>query len=449
VANLDLGAILPILQKNSHRQRLYWEYYRGEQPLLYVSKAVHDYFRERSRQQLRFVENWVAVVVEAVLERIHLKNVSHPNPAIQRAIRRIRSTSMLPQVAHATHELALATGVAYVVIWPNADRVPQIYYQKPGLMTGIYDEEDATRLTAAVKWWQAADGRVRLTLYTPEAIYRYVTHKPISDKSEFNSLDARSFVTLRDPEPNPLGVLPVVPFQTRLDEPRAEFDAAAPIQDMLNKTTADMMVTGEWGAFPQRWVVTHADLSNLKSTPAGLWEIPAGLSSEGEPTKVGQFDPADLANYTRVIEHFIGAISAISRIPSYYLRTSGDIPSGEALRLMDNVLASRAQTRIESFTASWQRAFQIALAFAGHNVAASEDIEVTFASPSIDFPDQTADARQKNRAAGLPLKTILREEGKPEEFLQQMERDMEEEREFLAATDSMTQLLQDLSRGEE
>lgn len=439
---VDLARVVNRLRTQARQQQALWDYYRGRQPLLYVSENVRDYFRERGRSRLMFVENWVSVIVEAVLERIRLVSVGATDDAAQGVIDAVWGASGFPLLAQGVHEQALATGVAYVIVWPNRDDVPQVYYQRPGLMAGVPDSEDATRLAQAAKWWMDNEGYARLTVYTPEALYRYRTRRRLADGETVRDLSPQSLEAMGEPEPNPLGVLPVVMFRPRLDGARAEFETAAPVQDMLNKTIADMMVTGEWGAFPQRWIVTQADLTALKSNPAGLWQIPAALASESEPTKVGQFEPADLVNYTRVVEHFVNAIAAIARVPSYYLRTSGDVPSGEALRLLDNVLAHRARSRVDAFAVSWREVFSLALRFAGKDVPPHE-ISVEFAPTEVAFPARVADARAKNRQAGMPLSAILREEGKSEAFIAMVEQEQEAERaaEALPGPDALARVL--------
>jgi len=417
---VDLARVVEQLRTKAKRQRTLWEYYRGKQPLLYVSENVRDYFRERGRSRLLFVENWVSVVVEAVLERIRLVSVGVSDARAQAVVDMVWGASGFPLLAQGVHEQALATGAAYVIVWPNREGTPQVYYQRPGLMVGIPDSEDATRLAYAAKWWLDGDGFARVTVYAPEALYRYRTRRKLNNGEAVQDLGVQAFEPLGEPEPNPLEALPVVAFRPRLDGARAEFETAAPVQDMLNKTLADMMVTGEWGAFPQRWIVTQADLSGLKNSPAGLWQIPPALVDEGEPTKVGQFEPADLVNYTQVVEHFVNAIAAIARVPSYYLRTSGDVPSGEALRLMDTVLAHRARSRVDAFMVSWREVFRLALRFEGLDVAAHE-ISVEFAPTDVSFPARVAEARAKNRQAGMPLPAILREEGKSEAFISMVE----------------------------
>lgn len=444
-----LDRAVAALRTQGRRQRAYWEYYEGDQPLLYVTESVRNYFRSRARSQLRFVENWVSVVVASVLERIHLQALHHTNPKVDAVLQRLLAEGDVVGLSYDVHEQALATGEAYLIVWPSLtdmqQRMPRPFFQVPGSVVALVDNEDATRMVAAAKWWKDSEGFVRLTLYTPEALYRYRSRARAagSDSGE-DITDARAFApygteTAPAVEANPTGRLPVVRFQTHKAAATPEYLKAAPAQDMLNKTLADQMVTGEWGAFPQRYIVTNADLSQLESKPAGLWEIPAGVEGV-EPTKVGQFDPADLSNYTKVIEHFVAAIAAISRVPSYYLRAGGETPSGEALRLMDSVLVHRAKARMAAFAPAWKQVARLMLAFEGVQ-ADLADLQVEFADPAVTFPDKVADARAKNRQAGMPLTSILREEGKPEAFIRQVQDDLLEERQEASLEAGLAQLL--------
>jgi hypothetical protein len=73
-----------------------------------------------------------------------------------------------------------------------------------------------------------------------------------------------------------------------------------PLQDAINKTFSDMMVVAEFNAFPQRWMITNADISSLTASPESIMKIPKGASDE-EGTEVGEFGTANLGMYLDTI----------------------------------------------------------------------------------------------------------------------------------------------------
>ena len=55
------------------KKRLYgklWRYYDGDQPLVYNSERLREIF---SGLDARFIQNWMAVVIDAVLDRIEMQ----------------------------------------------------------------------------------------------------------------------------------------------------------------------------------------------------------------------------------------------------------------------------------------------------------------------------------------------------------------------------------------
>src|SRR6201999_2522621 len=139
-------------------------------------------------------------------------------------------------------------------------------------ITVQYDDDGSGNILWAAKWWTTRDKRVRVNLFYPDRIERYVS----KSQTEVIVSDARSFV----PSPmsqapsqggdngpgtldlgpgtiaNPYGVVPIFHFANNADVGdcgRSELEAAIPIQDGLNKSVLDMLVAMEFSAYRQRW----------------------------------------------------------------------------------------------------------------------------------------------------------------------------------------------------
>jgi hypothetical protein len=111
----------------------------------------------------------------------------------------------------------------------------------------IEDEETCGPLFGA-KQWETKEKYVRLTLYYPNQIEKYITAKKRTAGQE---IKAANFVPVAEElpvEPNPYGVIPMFSFETN-----PVLSDAIPLQDALNKTFADRMVTQEFASFRQRF----------------------------------------------------------------------------------------------------------------------------------------------------------------------------------------------------
>ncbi|GAF73244.1 unnamed protein product [marine sediment metagenome] len=212
-------------------------------------------------------------------------------------------------------------------------------------------------------------------------------------------------------------------FHFRLERRRIKSDLtnAIPLQNGINKLVTDMMVAAEYGAFKQRWIISNAGTSTMKNAPNEIWEIPAG-DGVGQQSSVGQFDATDLENYTKAKDSLASAVAIISRTPKHYLFGQGGDPSGEALIAMESPLVKRCEQHIAQFIPVWKDAARFMLKIQGIDFEA-RDIVVNYADPETVQPKTEAEIRESGKRAGIPLNTLLREEGKDDAWIEQMEAD--------------------------
>jgi hypothetical protein len=219
--------------------------------------------------------------------------------------------------------------------------------------------------------------------------------------------------------------VPVFHYRIAQRKCKSDLKNVIPIQNGVNKLLTDMMVSAEYGAFKQRYVISSAETrGKLKNAPNEVWDLPAG-DGMGQQTQVGQFQETDLKNYLDAIDNLATAISSITRTPKHYFFSVGSNLSGEALIAMEAPLNKKAQDRIDRFAPVWKSVTQFMLQAAGQSVRL-EDVDVTFDRPETVQPRTTAETRQMNVTAGMPLTSVLREEGKSEAFIAQVEKDIQE-----------------------
>jgi hypothetical protein len=225
---------------------------------------------------------------------------------------------------------------------------------------------------------------------------------------------------------NPFGEIPVFHYRMGQRKVKSDLKNVVPIQNGINKLLTDMMVTAEFGAFPQRYVISNATVNGkLKNAPNEVWDLPAG-DGIGQQTQAGQFAAADLKNYLDGIDNMATAISSITRTPKHYFFSIGSNLSGEALIAMEAPLNKKAQDRIDRFVPVWKQVTAFMLRASGETVAL-QDITPIFDKPETVQPFTQSQTRMTNVNAGMPLTTILREEGKSEAFIRQMLKDRQEE----------------------
>jgi len=389
-----------------------WSYYRNQAPLTYTNERLKEVFRNLDA---RFTENWCAVVIDAVADRINLSGCQVQGAA-QKDLDALWDANDLSVVADDAIEAALICGESFVVVWPNAAGQVRAYYNDPRLCHVFYDEADPYTVTLAAKWYNTADGKRRIVLYYPDRLEFFTS----TVKSE--SVTAASAFQADNPpsENNPFGEVPVFHLRTRHDI-RSELENVVPLQNGINKLLADMMVSAEFGAFNQRVFVTNADTRSLKNAPGQIMTLPAASSDE-EATQVHSLPASDLKSYLDAIDKLALSIGIITRTPRHYFYVQGGDPSGEALIAMEAPLVQKCNDYIARFRTTWRNVAAFMLKLAGQTVDPTA-ITPRFDNPQTVQPRTQADIRKMGVDAGLPLVTALRREGWTDAEIAQMEKD--------------------------
>lgn len=396
-----------------------FDYYDGDQPLMYSSRRLHDIF---AGLDTIFVENWCAVVIDALKDRVNLADIETES----KAIRNFYNTSQVNIESDDVHEAALIAGESFYIVWPDEDGKPEGYYNDPRLVHLFYRSDKPREILFGAKWWiDGSDSHRYMTLYYPDHLEYY---RSIRKVSATQSMTYKAMRPIEDePEaPNDYGQVPIFHFRPEGRKVKSDIKNAIPLQNGINKLLTDMMVAAEFGAFRQRWIITGADIKGkLKNAPNEIWKVPAGDGVD-QPSSVGEFNPTDLTNYLKAINDLAMAISTITRTPKHYFVTTGGDPSGEALMTMESPLNKKATDRIDRFAPVWQRVFSFAARIAGEDID-PVDIIVTFDRPETVQPKTQAEIRQINKTAGIPLEITLKEEGKTESEIKEVMKALKKE----------------------
>lgn len=446
--DLDL-AVATLLVKSHNFDRLF-AYYEGRQPLVYSHDRLRDIFKHFDA---RFTQNWCAVVVDSIAERLTLQRifVAENDAATDRLDELLTSSELLLE-ADNVHLSVLVAGEAYVIAWPDEDTgEPEVYYHDPRAVHVFYDSAKPRRKRFAAKWWIGDDGYRYLTLYYPERIeyYRSIQRvRSLRDGMAFANevTSGKSFAEHEPPAINPYGVIPVFHFRGSRNQTVSELRNVIEPQDAINKLLSDMMIAAEFGAFPQRWIISEGDPGKFKNAPNQIWDIP-GSDGTGQPTSVGQFDPTQLSNYLEAIDKWTTAIAIISRTPKHYFFAQGGAPSGESLIAMEAPLNHKAQKYITRLTATWSEVAGFLARLGGLGELENSAIVPVFDEPQTIQPYTRSLIRKEAVAVGIPLKWQLQQEGYTDQELDELQEaiaEQQQQRETLGVS-----LLREFERGGE
>lgn len=388
-----------------------WAYYDGDHPLVYSASRLAEIFKNIDAN---FSENWCAVVVDSVLERMRIERWGAVDAGDETQINRLWEETELTIDSIDAHLQALVVGEAFVVVGQEADGVIEAYVVDSRMMAMIYETARPKRKRLAAKLWVDESGRYAMRLYYADRVEDWTTTTATMPQS------AKAF-TLQEVQPNGSGAIPVFHLRRERRAIRSELANVINPQAQLNKLLADMMVAGEFSAFPQRYIISqNSGETRLKNAPNLVWQIPAG-DGVGQPVSVGELHATDLSNYLGAVERAANVIAALSRTPKHYFFSTGDAPSGEALLAMEAPLVKKAETYMARFEPVWR---EMAAYLTGAQAGA---LDVIWAAAATRLPATDAQIIKSNVEAGMPLRTSLRRLGWTEEEIEQMEQDQADE----------------------
>jgi len=383
-------------------------YYRGTQPLAYLSREASEALGGRLRS---FAVNYPRLVVDSIAERLTVTGfrTEGPDSEPDADIWRIWRVNGLEEASAQAHTEALALGSAFVMVWAGPDsRTPRVTVESASQVSVVRDPASREILAAGKRWTDA--GRAYLNVYERDIITRYVSRATVAAGG---TIPADGW-EVRDTLDNPLGVVPVVPIVNRgrlLDvDGVSQMEDVLGVTDALNKVLSDALVSSEFYARPRRWVTglevmedDDGNAINPFSNEAGrLWQ------SENPETKFGQFDGARLDGYSDTVATLTQQIGALSGLPPHYLGLFGDQPaSADAIRSAEASLVATATARQRSFGAAWADVARLVIAVRDGVDPASVDVETVWESAETRTPAQAADAAAKLASIGVPLVSVL------------------------------------------
>ena len=439
----DLKLAVETLNCKASRLGNYWTYYDGAPPLRWSLDKLEDVF---DTNDVNFRENWCYVVVNAVTDRLSLKALTVPDNEEKTAdlLAVFEDTNMAVQTDD-MHEDLVVSGESFIIAWEDViegegeeESVTKVQLQH-NYATNVamfYESANPNNKRMAAKWWVDDTGHRRVTLYYPDRLEFYRSNVKDTTLGEttiananVNAQTSEKIIapatnirggfnvdqwTLFEEEgsvegvlPNPFGIVPVFHFQLS-KRSRSELADALAIQDVINKTLSDMMVTSEFAAFPQRWIISNMEgkgklpygpMSTLVITPS---------DSESQSASVGVFPAADLSNFLEVISSRAQTMAIISRTPKHYFWGQGGTPSGEALIAAEAPLNKKVKKYVKRLDPVYKELGRFILKLQGDSESVVKPIWDHVESIT---PVTQATIRELAVKANIPIDLQLEQEG--------------------------------------
>lgn len=384
----------------------YYNYFDGKHNLAFATKRFEEAF---GKQLSEVADNWCALPIQAPQERMTIQAFRFKEVTFDKDAWRIWQRNELDALSTVHTESTLTSGYGYALVWADDDQQAVITIEDPRQVIVAYEPGTRKRAAALKRWTDEWTGRTNVTLYLPDALYKWRSiGEGILLPSGLSSWEERNEDGEEWPLLNPLGIVPMVEFTndpSLLMEGRSEIRRVIPIQDGINKLTADLFIASEFSAFRQRWATgidipkdpdTGKPVEPFKSAVDRLWAVAS------ENAQFGEFGATDLKNYVDAIEMLIHHIAAQTRTPRHYFFQSGQAPSGDSIKSAETGLVAKVTgEKFPTFGERWEEVIRLAFRVEGDPRQNELDVETRWADPEYRTEGELTDAVIKKFKAGL------------------------------------------------
>ncbi|MFJ8109980.1 phage portal protein [Streptomyces sp. NPDC096132] len=405
-------------------------YYRGKHPLRFASDEFRKYCADRYEG---FSDNWVQPVADSPVERLTVTGVQAPGEVKADAeLWGVWQRNALDADSQLGFLGAGNAARCFVLVWGNPDdeENPVVTFEDASTAVVQYEPGSRRRRRAAMKMWQ--DGFSEFaTLYLPTEVWKFERPLSAGEKKSPQMAEADAVMaswTPREtgaepnPQPNPMGVVPMVELPNRpllASEPVSDVSGVIAMQDAINLLWAMLFTNADYASLTQR-IVTGAEVPKvpvLDSTGQKVGERPIDLKKfvtdrilwlENPDAKVDSWPAAQLTAYTEVIEVCVGHIAAQTRTPQHYLVGKMANLSGDALIAAETGLVKRAEEKQLWFGQALREVFQLICLARGEDDKAKAVAggTVLWKDPQSRNLAQLTDSLLKLKQIGFPFEWL-------------------------------------------
>ena len=390
------------------------DYYRGRHQLRFASRDFQDkYARQLLTDAVMSIrENMCPAAVTAFTDGISVSSWGDDT------VNRLAADIGLSRLEGFINRAGFKSGDAFAVVWPDRTGQPRPSFQRPDAMVPTVDPDVPDMLDHAARIWVDKANYGRVNIYWPDRLERYRTVDPIRQKSTdavnmpvWDSNWTPMDDTDGDVIPHDFGVVPVCWWKRDPDDHLAHGNSilldVIPLQDATNKSLADLIITSEAFSRPLMYLLNFRD--DAPKNPFAKADQPKPSKKRFDPTgqqiltldgggPFGRLDPPDMTKVLRVQDAFATKVARVIGAPSYYFsQTSGDVPSGESLR----VLSTRRTATIKAWQRDAEPVWRGLLQLLG-----VDDPTIEWADPMPLDPLEKAQVAQAKKALGYSLEDI-------------------------------------------
>ncbi len=424
---LELGRAMTARSKRLEEFR---DYYEGNHPLpqgLQEDQAMLKAFAEFQRKART---NLCEAVVQATVSRQLAIGVTNREGHEDRQAWTWWQQNKMDSRQKPLFRQAASSGIGYLMVGPHPkERTrPLITVEHPDEVIHSIDPATGDVEAALKARVDFREGGGKAQLFIGDKVHKFRTTG--SRKVSKLSWSQNAWEEDGDPEDNPLGEPPVVPFERDPDlgkEPTPDFWSARDVQDRINMSILNRMIIERYAANPQAWA-TGATVEKEYDPLTGL-EIPQNpyrrgadgvWVNENPEGRFGHIPAADMLNVIKAHQFDFQVSFMLTRTPAYLL-PGGDLinVSTDTVMALENAHVAKVNDLNTAYGEAIERTLSLAAAVAGVEERDFTEHTVRWKDPRQFNPAVVADMGTKKRGMGYPLTMVAEDMG---ESVQRVER---------------------------
>ena len=402
------------LIKQQDESEMFDAYYCGDHPLPWLApQAQHDF-----RRILKMTRsNYMGLVVDATAERLSVEGfrIGNSEEADKDTWRIWQANNLDAHFDQGIVE-SLIVGRSYLLVAPNPKdaSTPNAWVEHPSQAIVEYVPGTNRRVRAAglKLWLDDWSDLLMATLYLPDGLYKFQAPHKRGASVESVTWQRRQVRGEQWPAKNPLGVVPLIELP---NNPRllrggvSELADVVDIQDRINKTLADRLITQDYGAFPQKWAAGWPEQDEDGNPQPKIDVGRDRMVTTDLPRNVvefGQWDAAPLDPYSAAKREDVKDIASRTRTPAQYLLGEMSNVNGETLKASESGLVSKVKQRARTLSDPTEDAARLMRRAAGLPDSGDAGMEVIWRDPEYRTEGERVDALVKMSTLGVPHRAL-------------------------------------------
>ncbi|MFC9949202.1 phage portal protein [Streptomyces prasinus] len=316
-------------------------YYRGDHPLKFASDEFAKFHGDRYRD---FSDNWVQVVADSPVERMTVTGFQASGEvSADLDLWKVWQVNGLDADSQLGFLGSVIHGRSFMLVWgdPADSDMPVVTFEDASQCVVGYEPGSRRERRAALKRWQDG-GEDFATLYLADEVWKFSRPRLLQtgDQSP-QMLDVDEELKRwkpRDleepnPQPNPMGVVPMVELPNKpvlAGDPISDVHGVIAMQDAINLLWAQLFTASDYASFPQRVIMgaerpvipklnSEGEVIGTQPVDIEKFAVDRVMMFNGKDVRIGEWQAANLAMYTGLIEVAVGHLAAQTRTPQHYL----------------------------------------------------------------------------------------------------------------------------------